>query len=88
MEKSMYAISHSQSPEDNKMITDRASAITHTTNVLMALWGFVTSQEFAVFAGIVISLCSLLVTYHFKRKDEKRKQEIHALKLKGYNIEE
>ena len=95
MEKSMYAMGHNQSPEVNKMITDKASAITHTTSVLTALWGVVTSQEFAVFAGIIISLCSLLITYHFKRKDEKRKQaderrkeELHQLKLKSYNTED
>lgn len=73
-------------PNDHTAMTDKASAVTLISSVLTAGWGLVTTQAFGIFAGIVIGVAGLAVNYYFKRKEldykrreDKRQQELHAL---------
>lgn len=85
----MDLLHHENSPFDHeRSMIDKSSTVTYASGTLTALWGFVTSQEFGIFAGVLIGLLGLLVNIYYKQKDEKRKQEIHALQFKGDKPEE
>tara|TARA_Y100000780_G_scaffold109857_1_gene99264 strand:- start:1481 stop:1786 length:306 start_codon:yes stop_codon:yes gene_type:complete len=83
----MHAI-HQNLKDDQPMI-DKASATTYTSGALTALWGFVTSQQFGILAGVLIGLAGLMVNYLHKQKDlafkaadERRKQELHEITIR------
>lgn len=91
----MHTLQHNLQEQDIQSMTDKASALTYTSGALTALWGFVTSQEFGILAGVLIGLAGFAVNWYYKQKDEARKQEderrkeeLHQLKLKGFNVEE
>lgn len=88
LRKVMHTIEQNNSINTEQEMIDRSSTVTYMSGTLTALWGFVTSQEFGIFAGVLIGLLGLAVNVYYKQKDERRKQEIHALQLKGTETEE
>jgi len=78
-----------EQPKDDKPMIDRASATTYISGAMTALWGFVTSQQFGILAGVLIGLAGLMVNYLHKQKDlafkaadERRKQELHEITIR------
>jgi positive regulator of sigma E activity len=43
----------------------------------MAFFGGLTANEVAAFGGLLVAVVGLLVQWHYKRKDDKRKAEQH-----------
>jgi len=48
----------------------------------MAVLGGLTANEWAAFCGGAAALCGVLVQVYFKRRDERRKKEVHELEVK------
>lgn len=49
-----------------------------------AVLGWVVSSEFGVFVGVLLGVAGFLVTWYYKRREDKRLQEIHQLKIQRY----
>lgn len=48
------------------------------------LLGWVVSSEFGVLVGVLLGVGGFLVTAYYKHREDKRKQEIHKLRIKMY----
>lgn len=46
-----------------------------------AVFGGLTANEIAAFGGLVIALIGLCVQWYYKRKDDRRREELHAAQL-------
>ena len=49
----------------------------------IAAFGGLTANEIAAFGGLCIAFVSLLVQIHYKRKNDRRKDELHKLMISG-----
>lgn len=49
-----------------------------------AVLGWVVSSEFGVLVGVLLGVGGFLVTAYYKHREDKRKQEIHKLRIKMY----
>ncbi|MBO9717508.1 MAG: hypothetical protein J7507_12050 [Pseudoxanthomonas sp.] len=49
----------------------------------VALYGGLTANELAAFVGAAVAVLGLLVQIYFKRKDDKRKDELQRWRLSG-----
>jgi len=47
----------------------------------VAVFGGLTANEWAAFCGGAAALCGVLVQVVFKRRDDRRKKELHALEV-------
>jgi len=47
----------------------------------IAVLGGLTANEWAAFCGGAAAICGVLVQIYFKRKDDRRKKELHALEV-------
>lgn len=69
----------------NQTMADKSTVITYVSALFTSWWGFVTSQEGGIFAGILLGGLSLLVSIFFKMREDSRAREMHeiekALKL-------
>lgn len=81
--RNVMSLLHHTDPhiDHDQSMADKFSIVTYASGLFTTWWGFVTSQEGGIFAGIVIGAATLAVTVYFKMKDEKRKREIHQLKI-------
>ena len=48
---------------------------------IMATFGFITWQSFSAFVGVILAICTLLVNWHYKAREDKREQERHLLEI-------
>jgi hypothetical protein len=49
-----------------------------------AIGSWFLSSEFGVLAGVLIGLVGLAINFTFKRREDKRLQAEHDLRMKGY----
>jgi len=47
----------------------------------VAVFGGLTANEWAAFCGGAAAICGVLVQVYFKRRDDRRKKELHALEI-------
>lgn len=58
------------------------SKIGYTTAASTGLLGWIGSNQFAVVTGFLISLAMFLLTWYYKRQEDKRREERHKLALR------
>jgi hypothetical protein len=46
----------------------------------LSVFGGLTANEIAAFGGLLFAAIGLLVNLYYKRKDDKRKDELHSLR--------
>jgi len=59
-----------------------ANKVTYTGGTV-ALWGGWSANEIAAIGGLIIAALGLVVQLYYKRKDERRKKELHAAIMRG-----
>ena len=53
-----------------------------------AVLGGLTANEIAAFTGALVAVIGLLVQWHYKRKDDRRQDELHRARLAELRDEE
>jgi len=48
-----------------------------------AVYGGLSANEIAAFVGAAVAVVGLVVQFYFKRKDDRRKAELHRLRMAG-----
>lgn len=62
-------------------MTDRYSASSYFASVINILFGAMTLQEVGVMIGIFLGILTYLTNLYYKRKQDKRESELHAIKI-------
>jgi hypothetical protein len=65
-------------------ISAAASKVTYAGSASVGI-GWLMTNEAAVFFGILIGIGGLLVNWWYKRKADKREEELHSLRIKELN---
>ena len=47
----------------------------------LSLFGLLTASEVAAFGGLGVAVAGLIVQAYYKRKDDRRKDELHRLRV-------
>lgn len=73
--------------------TELESTVATTANKLAiwsglgtAVWGFV-QQNLLGFVGVVVTVISMIVTNYYKRRDDARRAEYHAVRLESRRLQ-
>lgn len=62
-------------------MTDRPSLMSYFFNGFTFVLGVLTLQEIAALVGIVLGILTYWTNLYFKKKDEARKAELHAIHI-------
>lgn len=62
---------------DRFRMTDKTTATNYIASGLTALWGMVTIDPVAMI-GIIIGIATFAVNVYFKRKEDRRQEELHS----------
>lgn len=63
---------------DRFRMTDKATATNYIASGLTALWGMVTIDHIVAVIGIIIGIATFAVNVYFKRKEDRRQEELHS----------
>ena len=63
---------------DRFKMSDKTTATNYTASGLTALWGMVNIDHLVAVIGIIIAIATFGVNVYFKRKEDRRQEELHA----------
>ena len=63
---------------DRFKMSDKTTATNYTASGLTALWGMVTIDHIVAVIGVIICIATFVVNVYFKRKEDRRQEELHA----------
>ena len=63
---------------DRFKMSDKNTATNYTASGLTALWGMVNIDHLVAVIGIIIAIATFGVNVYFKRKEDRRQEELHA----------
>jgi ABC-type transport system involved in cytochrome bd biosynthesis fused ATPase/permease subunit len=67
-------------------VASAASKATYT-GAGMTIGGWFLSSEFAVLMGVVIGVAGFVVNWHYKHKEDKRRQAEHERRMREFDEE-
>jgi len=62
--------------------------ISYWLAALMAAFGYMTWQGFTSVVGIVLGVCTFIISWYYKAREDKREQEKHKLQIESLRTKE